>query len=1178
MSKYLPDNFHRTSKTGYYVGKYQGMVLPSSVVLDMFLKSKGRCLLVAAFAVFSSLAFASSRIVSLDVKVTFKPGLDKPEIASALASGYGKVIHDGEGYWIIRLTDPKGAPEKLAKMAMRSSVKEAKLLPPQLPEAEKLKSGVSFLRQTVDEYKEAYIIYGKATGDWGPESEDLDGDEMPHELPGLDFLEAYLQHKELRAYPNEQIDFTGFNEYVDERTRQNQQMTPIGRRDSQRGSSNKFNIQAATAQGNWQYLGPTNLSVPYRIYFGLSPCNGRIGAVAIDHTNPNVYYAGGAQGGIWKSTDAGVNWTPLGDNWPTLGVSSIAISPSDPNLVLAGTGDHHGFDVAGIGVMRSTDGGATWTRVATNMGSSCVATIVFNPANPNQVVAVTGRTSNTGIYRSTDAGLTWTRVVSGGNWGGLSLGMPDGTGQRYLWATSAGNPGLIYRSTDFGASWTSITSFSSVITGNQGTFDVAASKSAPGTVYVLAPTPRKVIKSVDGGATWTDSTAGFPNGSSNYNWSQGWYDYHISTSTRPNGSGGFHDVVYVQLIDINISIDGGASWRNMGGSNFTAAYTGTAICHQDHHSFAIDPNDPNKAIVGSDGGVYRFTYNPTNDTVSWDRLSANLGVTQFYTLAVHPTNPNYIKGGTQDNATPHTFGNTASWGNPGAGDGAGCAINPFNTNFQYNSSQYHGLSKTTNGYASKTGFKPNFGSDRVPFIGKMWLDPNNGRYLYVNTDYLWRYDEDTDTWSARIGGVQHAGGSSRINAMDIALGDSNRLVTGTGDGRVWLSTNFGANWTRIDRQGQSGGLPNRAITSVSINPTNHAEVLVGFSGSGDHLYRCTNVNAATPTWTSVNGGSGQALPNVSLNSIARDPWFPNDTWYVGTDLGVFMTRNAGATWTDITQSRGLPNVQVNEVIANKTTKYLTAATFGRGMWNLKIVPADVSSVVVNTIVSGDSGIGTVTIDRVAPAGGVEVALASSNPSVASVPATVVVPEGSTSATFPISTPERDADAGTVISATIDTTVNANLTVLGARDFYLSRYSLGNGTRLSGSLSSLSFSDDVHLVYVITDPSRSMTTLFGNARSPSPTPSIFRLDTEISSTVAGLDYRVLLYDKTISSFRVVASGVTSLGDTPVSVDLTGTATNYLNSFGDMQYAIEVENNGNPVAFQVRLDRIRWRIRS
>ncbi len=755
---------------------------------------------------------------------------------------------------------------------------------------------------------------------------------IPHpssvqEDAGTDFLEAYLYRLQQRAYPNDTVDPTAWARATMHRNG----MAPA------HIQVNGVGIQAL---GTWQPLGPNNLDVPYTIYWGPSPVSGRIGALAFDYSDPteSTFYAGAAGGGVWQTFDGGNTWTPLSDNWPTLEVSSIALDPTNPSTIYVGTGDFDGYWVfaSGIGLMKSTDGGATWTNLGqAQFGQTAVKSILVDPDNPQIVTVATGRGQSYygWLWRSTDGGLTWNAVNTNyAAWDSLRIGAPDPvTGQRYYYAGGAAYGGLVYRSADRGATWTRL--FPPVSGSFQYYMTLAASPTDPNTVYLIASTDQAIFKSTNAGASWVNITAGFPTGGG-YNWSQYYYDVFLDCSTRTDASGNPHDVLYVGLIDVVQSIDGGATWRSIGGPT----YTYNALTHNDQHGIAINPADPNAVLIGNDGGAYLLNYNPVGDAWNWTDLNAALTVTQFYHMDAHPTDPNQMLGGTQDNATPVSTGDLTHWLNRGGGDGSGVAINTANPNIQYATAQnFNPLYRTTDDWASETTFTPSFGGDRIPFTGFFTVDPNSPNLLYLGTNYLWRWNESTLSWTGRLGG-QPLSSSSTVDFIAVAPGDGNRIYTGSNDGQLWMTTGAGAagSWSQINTGLTS--LPNRAITSVSVNPGNENDILAGLSGTGAaHLWRCTNTTAgAARTWINVSGTGATGLPDIPLNTIARDITDPANTWFVGTDVGVFYTTNGGATWTNATNPLGLPNVEVDQLISVPGTGYLNAATYGRGIWNIQL--------------------------------------------------------------------------------------------------------------------------------------------------------------------------------------------------------------------------------------------------
>lgn len=1117
---------------------------------------------------------AKAKFVSVDVQVDIKGGVRVTDAASALASGRGKVVSVSGQRVVLRLDSPEHLEEQVQAIGARRSVLHVEPLMPRLPGENILHRPLTEAKQIVEEYREAYIEWAEATGQ---ELESEEGSEEV-EIPGLDYLQAYLQWKHDRAYPNEEIDYSGYSDVANRRTYDSGLMTePQGTKVREAWSFNpSFGLSGRKSAGGpqedytglWEFMGPRDLAAPYRIYFGLSPVNGRANAVAFDPVNSQTFYIGGSNGGVWKTTDAGVNWTTTTDGWPLMGVSSMAVSPANPSLVLAGTGDFYGGDVTGIGVMRSLDAGATWTRTGLNMGTSYIPGLAFDPDTPNVVLAVAGRTGGAtrGVYRSTDSGQTWTEVVTTDlDWSYVDFGALRGDGTRTVWAV-AGGTATIRKSNDHGATWTVVTP---PMTGTVNPLHIAASKIDPETAYLLSTTNRKIYKTIDAGATWTDVTAGFPNGTggtSTYNWSQGWYDYYIKTS-QVNGQ----DMIFVGLIDVVLSVNGGSTWRNIGGSNYTAAYTNNAIIHQDNHNCAVDPANPNHAIVTTDGGAFDFLYNPANDTYAWIRLNKNLGITQFYTLATHPTNGNYAMGGTQDNSSPHSFGNLAAWGNPGAGDGAGCGINQSNPNIQYHSSQYHGLERTTNAWSSSSGFAPSFGSDSVPFIGDLWLDPNDQTNVYINTNYLWRYKEGTGTWSARLGGTRLSA-SGQIRAVGIAPGDSNIIYTGASDGDLYMSRDFGATWTQLDTL---VGFTNRSILDISVNPNNKNDILVAVGGSGPHLYRITGTNTPTPTLTDVSGSGVTGLPNLAANSIARDPWQPETRWYIATDVGVYTTANSGGAYTDMTRPLGLPNTQVSRLKANAATGYLTAATFGRGMWRIKLIPAVVTGVTASptSVMGGDGGQVTVTIDRPAPSGGVNVPLSSGSPSL-QVPATAFIPAGSTSGQAAYTTSEVGTDVNAQVSATMGATASATVTIKATIDYSVTSFVHLNGANIVGGLPELLLSDDVRMTYELNRIDRQAVKAIFNTVIGVSNPSKIRIEIEGSSSLAGTNYAVFVPGITTSRANQLASGVWGTTDSVIVIDINDPSA-YLPVSGNLQ-AILVTSGPPSTQFTTRVDRIRFRV--
>ncbi|MCW5943807.1 MAG: hypothetical protein KIS66_16365 [Fimbriimonadaceae bacterium] len=773
------------------------------------------------------------------------------------------------------------------------------------------------------------------------------------EKPGLDWLEGYRYYLHERAFPRDRVDWSAWDRAVKHRAAMPPAVWGAGR----------GGLRVPT--GAWQYVGPKNLGTPYRRYYGLPPLTGRINAMAVDPSNGSHLYAGAAGGGVWESNDAGANWNPLTDAWAYLQVSSIAIHPNDPNTLFVGTGDFDAWTGYTNGMWKSTNGGATWTQVVNGaFDGRAIREIAFDPGDPNVMVAIMGRGSAYWgrIMRSTNGGQTWSNVGPSSNriYNDLAIGAANELGNRIYWCTD-NNGGQVFSSLDRGATWNPVSSLVLAAHSSQQ-IRVAASMTKPLVAYVLEATgtlPGKVWKTVDGGGTWTNVTNDFPHGNASlgatYNWSQRTYDVHMECSTRPDGDGA-EDVVYVGLIDLVQSADGGATWKTIG-----RAYEADSILHNDQHCVTVDPSDPNVVYAGLDGGLNRFVYDPATDEGAWTYLSDALYVTQFYRMAAHPTDPTRLLGGTQDNASPAARGDLANWSNVGGGDGGWCTINPQNPDVQYATSQNLGIYRTISNWQGSRYISPNWGSDRRAFIAPIALDPNNPEWLYAGTNYLWRYDRTTDAWTPRLGG-QELASSGSVNCIAIAPSDSGRIVTGATNGEVWTTADAGATWRKINVGSPS--LPTASVKYLSLDPANPRDVLVAFGGSGSsRLYRSRDVTAATVVWEQASGSGVTQLPYVPISGLARDPYAPQSRWYAATDVGVFMTTDAGASWTNATGPLGLPNVQVNDLVAVPGQNALYAATWGRGIWKIALVPGrTVRGTVVLSNLTGPLANKTVTVE------------------------------------------------------------------------------------------------------------------------------------------------------------------------------------------------------------------------
>ncbi len=717
------------------------------------------------------------------------------------------------------------------------------------------------------------------------------------EESGVDFYEALEHYLRVRVGPDGKLD----KDEMDSAIKQREAMTP--------GSTGGGGPNAPYTV--WSYQGPNNVPVPYSQYYGIGPLSGRKNDIAVFPGNSNIIYTASAGGGIWKTLDGGVTWTPLSDKWAYLHTSAVAVHPSNSDIVLAGTGDYNGFfGKQTQGIMRSTNGGITWTQVGdAAMKTAVVTKIIFNPANPNQVVCATGKTSIPGypgfIYTSSDAGATWAQRLTGVDFDDMELG-PTGT----LWfaavAAAHNNGGFVWKSLDFGDTWIPATVPVAV---NQAALDIATSKLDGNTVYLLSTGDNKIYKSTNGAGTWTDVTGNFPTGTSNYNWSQKTYDQWLGCT-----SNGGQDVLLCGLITVAQSVGGNGVWTDIARAYEPA---GPNNLHNDSHCYAVDPNNPSTVYIGCDGGIFRYTYSASPGPGNFASLNATIGDLQHYQLAMHPTDLSYLITGTQDNASPSARGNLANWTNLYAGDGAWGDFDQTTPGIHFSGSQlgsvwrYTTAGDTSPDFISPAGFSGGFIAPAV-FAG------TGGSEIYLAGVNLLRWVSGT-TWTTVMAGL---GGVATTIAK--SPNNTNVLYTGTSSGAIWRTLDNGGSFKDLSNVNLD-----RPIGDIGVSYTSDTDVVVGMQGTGpNHVWRCFDTSATIPVWKNVSGN----LPTTPVNAVCFDPYNAN-RWYVGTDIGVFMTGDGGNSYTNVGYL-GLPNVHVNALRVSKNKAYIYAATFGRGIWRL----------------------------------------------------------------------------------------------------------------------------------------------------------------------------------------------------------------------------------------------------
>ena len=657
---------------------------------------------------------------------------------------------------------------------------------------------------------------------------------------------------------------------------------------------------------NWESLGPYTTNV--------KSGQGRVNTFIIDPNDANTFYVGAPAGGIWKSTDAGVNWTPLSDHLPQIGVSGIAIDPNNSNIIYISTGDDDARDTYSIGVMKSIDGGVTWNTTGLTLGSAFVTSneIYIHPNNSNILWIATSQ----GFYKTTDAGVNWSRKISG-NIKDFKLKPGD---PNTIYAVSKSK---FYKSTDAGDSFSVVTnglpeSNPTDADEKPSRFAVEVSPANPEIVYVLSAKQDQgfqgLYKSVNSGDNFTQTAEK----DDIFKSKQAWYDMALTVSpTNAN-------IVFVGVLDIWKSDDGGDNFtqKNRWWDPAQASYT-----HADIHFMRYFNN---KLYAGTDGGIY---VSPDNAN-SFTDLTENLNISQYYRISVAKNTASNIAGGLQDNGGFGYSNNT--WHNYHDGDGMDNVVDPNDKNKYYGFTQYGGsLNISHDGGATDGGNITSAPSSETGTddSGGKWITPltaNNEGVLYSGYSKL--YKLQNNSWES----VSTTPFDDDLDNISIAKTNNEIIYVSLSD-KLHKSTDGGVTFTE-----NSFTFP-RSISSIDIN--NHDENIIYITNSG----------FSGKVYKSVDGGENWVditnnLPIEPKLVIKHQIHSLDNDLFVGTSLGVYHINDTMSEWE--VYDTNLPNVPIRDIEFNLEDKKIIVATYGRGVWQSQIevkkADMDISLVEINS--------------------------------------------------------------------------------------------------------------------------------------------------------------------------------------------------------------------------------------
>jgi photosystem II stability/assembly factor-like uncharacterized protein len=713
----------------------------------------------------------------------------------------------------------------------------------------------------------------------------------------------------------------------------------------------------------WQFLGPGNIG-------------GRTRALVIDPVTPEVMYAGGVSGGIWKTVSGGVQWEPIGDDLVNIAVNSLVMHPVDRNVLYAGTGEGYFREVErgtalplrGDGIFVTRDAGETWTQLAStadNVNFHYVNDLVISTHDPSRMYAAT----RTGVWSSYDAGQTWTNVhpvtVNGGC---LDLAWRGDTDGDYLFA-SCGTfaQATVYRNknAELAQPWQPV-----LTDVDMGRTSLAIAPSNPSIIYGMSATvtPGRFIHSLH--AVWRSDSNGDPGTwvarvrkdsthdvvgptmltnilSVDHNICEGrddeapstmgWYCNTLAVDpTNP-------ERLFAGGVDVFRSDDGGSTW-GLASYWFADDRNDLPYLHADQHLIRFHPRydgvTNTTVFFGNDGGVFRsdnaLAQVPKGKSaicvdqrskMLFTSLNGSYGVTQFYHGAVFPDGRSFLAGA-QDNGT--VMGDTDTgpdhWQMVSGGDGGYVAIDST-SGFIYASQQWGRLLYTL-GPPVRSRFNALTNAsdpEEFLFIAPFALDPQVSRTVWLGGASLWK-TQSFSRWGRASAPVPD---DAKISAL--ALASSDRVIIGTTAGDLLRNeqasvSNANTVWPSV--RPRAG-----FVSSIAFDPADSNVVYATYAGfGGAHVWRSADFGA---TWTAIDGSGNGALPDMPVHSLAVDPTRP-ERLYLGTDLGVFVSLDGGATWS--VENSGFASVVTESVVIGQGVSgpAIYAFTHGRGAWRAEL--------------------------------------------------------------------------------------------------------------------------------------------------------------------------------------------------------------------------------------------------
>jgi len=687
---------------------------------------------------------------------------------------------------------------------------------------------------------------------------------------------------------------------------------------------------------------------------------GRSTAVAGVASQPLVYYFGGTGGGVWKTTDGGINWEPITDGsvFGTGSVGAIGLSDSDPNTIYVGMGESpiRGNVSHGDGVYKSTDAGKTWKRVGLE-DTRQISRIRVNPKNPDIVYVaaqghVWGPNSERGIFRSKDGGKTWQKIFYRSDKAGASDLIIDPTNANILyagfwevyrkpWTLESGGTGSgIFKSTDGGDTWAEITRQAGLPKGMIGIVGITVSPANSDRLWaIIEAEDGGVFRSDDAGKTWTKT-----NDQRNLR-QRAWYYSRIYADPKNA------DTVYVLNTGFYKSNDGGKT------------FTGISVPHGDNHDLWIAPDDPARMIESNDGGA-NVSFNGGKSWTEQDQATA-----QFYRVTLDNDFPYNVYGAQQDNSTVRIasrntdFGLTErDWYDVGGGESGWIAPSPKDSQIVFAGS-YGGLITRYDhhtGQLRDVSPYPNnpmgAGADvlkyRFQWNFPILFSPHDPNTLYTGGNVLFRSLNEGQTWEVispdltRNDKTKQAASGGPITKDNTSVEYYSTIFTvmespvqqgviwtGSDDGLVQLTRDGGKNWSNVTPPKEL--MPEWIqINSIEASPHDPATAYVAatmYKWDDNKPYLCKTSDFGR-TWKKITNG----IPATAFTRVIREDPNKRGLLYAGTETGLYISFDDGAVWESM--QFGLPVVPITDLAIQKREQDLVAATQGRSFYVFDDLP------------------------------------------------------------------------------------------------------------------------------------------------------------------------------------------------------------------------------------------------